>query len=315
MMADPATGNALEASVICDAEAVEAVGELFAEYGFDQGIVVEDASTLGSNGDAILHASSTPVTVRSALSSDVPPQALEDIRHSLWNLRQALWILGRSRPVGTLEIIERQGGWIDAWKANFSLHRVGSRILVKAPWHDYVPQPEEIVIEVDPGAAFGTGKHVSTRLCMQALEEELQPGDHVLDVGIGSGLLATAAALLGASAVDGVDIDPNAIRAAQENVERNGVSRVVRIVLGSLGSDGPIQGPYDLVVANIIARVLIELAPELAQVVAPGGRLILAGIIDTKEAFVHEAFAATNLTLVRRTESEDWVALVWRKPD
>jgi ribosomal protein L11 methyltransferase len=313
-MGDPATGNALEASVICDAEAVEAVAELFAEYGFDRGIVVEAALPLGSDGDTAVLASGTPVTVRSVLSSDVPPEELEDVRHSLWNLRQALWVLGRSRPIGALEIIERQEGWTDAWKANFSLHRVGNRILVKAPWHEYVPQPDEIVIELDPGPAFGTGKHASTRLCMQALEEELNVGDAVLDVGIGSGALATAAALLGARTVDGVDIDPNAVRAARATAERNGVGGVVRIALGSLGPNGPIQGPVDLVVANIIARVLIELAPDLAHQVAPGGTLILGGIIDTKEVFVHEAFAATNLTLVRRTESEDWVALVWRKP-
>ena len=315
MMADPTTDHALDVRVTCDAEAVEAVAALFARYGFAQGIVVEAASTREGDGTEAIDASGTAVTVRSVLGrGDVPPEDLEDIRHALWNLRQALWVLGRSRPIGTLVIIERQEGWTDAWKATFSLHRVGTRVLVKAPWHDYAPQPEEIVIEVDPGAAFGTGKHASTRLCMQALEEELTAGDHVLDVGIGSGLLATAAALLGARAVDGVDIDPNAIRAARETAERNGVSEVVRVALGSIGPDGPFPGPFDLVVANIIAAVLIELAPDLAHAATPGGTLILGGIIDDKEAVVHAAFAATDLTLVRRTEREDWVTLIWRKP-
>jgi ribosomal protein L11 methyltransferase len=224
--------------------------------------------------------------------------------------------MGRSRPIGALEIAEQQEEeWANSWKADFSLLRVGNRLVIKAAWNGYVPQPDEIVIELDPGTAFGTGRHASTKLCLEALEEELEAGDRVLDVGIGSGVLATAAALLGASAVDGVDIDPSAIRASRANAERNGVDGIVRVALGSIGPDGPFPGPFDLVLANIITSVLLELAPALACSVAPGGKLILGGIIDHKEASVHEAFAAENLTLVRRTQSEDWVALVWRKPE
>jgi ribosomal protein L11 methyltransferase len=124
-------------------------------------------------------------------------------------------------------------------------------------------------------------------------------------------VLATAAALLGAAAVDGVDIEPVAVRSARENAERNGVGAVVHIEQGSVG-DG--QGEYDLVVANIIARILIELASSLARAVRPGGTLILGGIIDTKEAAVRDAFNEVGLTLVRREQSEDWVSLVLRRP-
>jgi ribosomal protein L11 methyltransferase len=150
---------------------------------------------------------------------------------------------------------------------------------------------------------------------MIALEDEIAVGARVLDVGVGSGILTTAAALLGASAVDAVDIEPVAVRAARENAERNGVGAIVHVEQGSVGEGAPFQGEYDLVVANIIARVLIELAPALAKTMAPGGKLILGGIIDVKEAAVREAFAALGLVLERREQREDWVAFVMRKPE
>lgn len=316
MTANP-TEHWLELKVTCDAEAVEAVAELFARYGFNQGVTVEEAVTHDGDGEIVAVDPGKLVTVRTVLGAgDASTEELEDIRNVLWVVRQALWVMGRSQTIGALEIVERQEeDWANAWKANFSVVRVSNRVLVKAPWHDYAPQIGETVIELDPGTAFGTGRHPSTQLCMQALEEELAAGDHVLDVGIGAGVLATAAALLGARAVDGVDIDPVAIRAAGATAERNGVGGIVRVALGSVGPDGPFPGPFDLVVANIITRVLIELAPALARAVVPGGTLILGGILDDKEASVHEAFASENLTLVRRTQGEDWVALVLRKPD
>jgi len=187
-------------------------------------------------------------------------------------------------------------------------------VLVKAPWHVYDPAPNEIIVELDPGMAFGTGLHPSTQLAMMAIEDELGSGERVLDVGTGSGVLATAAALLGASAVDGVDIEPVAVRAARENADRNGVGSIVRIERGSVGVGEPFQGEYDLVVANIIARILIELAPGLAKGVRAGGTLVLGGIIDVKEAAVRDAFHEVGLTLERRDEHEDWVSLVLRKP-
>jgi ribosomal protein L11 methyltransferase len=278
MMVAPAARPWLEVRVECEAEAVEAVTELFARYGFTRGVCIADSSPPGDHDTLEVVAPGALVRVSSALrTGDVPDEDLEDTRQLLWVLRQALWVLGRSHAVGALEIVERpEEEWGNTWKSNFSVHQVGGRLLVKAPWHDYAAQPDELVIEVDPGTAFGTGRHPSSRLCLQALEAELVAGASVLDVGTGSGLLATAAALLGAGAVDGVDIDPVAIEAARETVERNGVGGIVRVALGSLGPEGPFPGPYDLVVANIIADVLIELAPDLA----------------------------------RRTEHEDWVALV-----
>jgi ribosomal protein L11 methyltransferase len=308
MTSETTTGRWLELAVTCDSEAVEPVSEIFSSYGFNQGVAIEEAFTQDSDGDNFAVDPSRPVVVRTFLNAtDTAPNVIDDIR-------QALWHLSRLRAISDLSVTEREEeDWANAWKAHYSVHHVGRRVLVKAPWHDYDPAPGEVVIELDPGMAFGTGLHPSTQLSMIALEDELTPGDSVLDVGIGSGILATGAALLGARAVDGVDVEPVAVRSARENAERNGVGTIVHIEQGSVGSGEPFQGEYDLVVANIIARVLVELAQGLAQAVRPGGTLILGGIIDVKEAAVREAFDATDLAVVRREEREDWVALVLRK--
>jgi ribosomal protein L11 methyltransferase len=309
MIGEVPTSRWLELAVTCDGEAVEPVSELFASHGFNQGVAIEEAFTQDLDGDNFAVDPTRPVVVRTYLNAaDVALETIEEIRHALWHL-------GRLRSISDLYVTEREEeDWANAWKAHYSVHHVGRRVLVKAPWHEYDPAPNEIVVELDPGMAFGTGLHPSTQLAMVGIEDELKPGDRLLDVGTGSGVLAIGAALLGAGEVDGVDIEPVAVRSARENADRNGVGAVVRIEQGSVGVGEPFQGEYDLVVANIIARVLIELASSLAKAVRPGGTLVLGGIIDIKEAAVLEAFNGTGLTLVRREESEDWVSLVLRRP-
>jgi ribosomal protein L11 methyltransferase len=309
MSVEQASTRWIELAVTCDAEAVESVSELFAQYGFNLGVAIEEAFTQDRDGDNFAVDLTKPVTVRTFLhAADVAPTTLDTVRNALWHL-------GRLRTIGELHVTERaEEDWANAWKAHYSVHRVGRRVLVRAPWHDYEPALGEVVVELDPGMAFGTGLHPSTQLSMIAVEDELAPGDRVLDVGIGSGILSTGAALLGASAVDGVDIEPVAVRSARENAARNGVDSIVRVEQGSVGDDQPVSGEYDLVVANIIARVLIELSAPLSRAVRPGGTLILGGIIDSKEDAVQTAFVNVGLELIRRAQQEDWVVLVWRKP-
>ena len=310
--AEPISGEAggewLELTVEADHEAVEPVSELFARYGFNQGVVIEEPFTQDPDGDNLAIDAARPVLVRTFLSAtDTSPAVVEEIR-------QALWHLGRLRFVGDLRVdSRREEDWANAWKAHYGVHRIGRRVVVRAPWHEYEPKDGEVVVELDPGMAFGTGLHPSTKLCVLALEEEMRPGARVLDVGTGSGILAIAAALIGAGRVDAVDIEPVSVRAARENAARNGVAERVRIEQGSVGSGEPFRGTYDLVVANIIARILIDLAPGIAASVAAGGSLILSGVIESREPLVRRAFETEGMTFQRRDQIEDWVALVYRR--
>jgi ribosomal protein L11 methyltransferase len=299
----------LELAVECDSEAVEPVSELFARHGYNQGVVIEEAFTQDQDGDNLTVDPTRPVIVRTFVAeADASPDTIATIH-------QALWHLSRMRYVGELRVTRRrEEDWANAWKAHFSVHRIGRHVTVRAPWHDYAPQPDEVVVELDPGMAFGTGLHPSTRLTMLALENALLPGDTVLDVGAGSGILGIAAALLGASRVDGVDIEPVAVRSARENIARNGVADRVRIEAGSVGPGAPFTGEYDLVLANIIARILIELAPHLAAATKPGGTLVLAGIIQPREAEVAATFDALGLARAGRDQMDDWVSLTYRRP-
>lgn len=304
------TGTWLELAVECDHEAVEPVSELFARYGFNEGVVIEEPFTQDRDGDNLAVDPTRPVTVRTFLAAaDAKPDDIEAIR-------QALWHLGRMRHVGDLVVSERQEeDWANAWKSHFTVHRIGRKTTVRAPWHDAPPPAGEVTVVLDPGMAFGTGLHPTTRLAMQLCEDELRPGMEVIDVGTGSGVLAIAAALHGAAHVDAVDIEPVAVRATRENAERNGVSDRIRAAEGSVGPGAPFAGTYDLVLANIIARVLIELADGLVAAVRPGGTLVLSGVIEPREAEVRAAFDARGVAFARREQIEDWIGMVYRKPD
>ena len=304
------TGDWLELVVEVDHEAVEPVSEIFARYGYQEGVVIEEPFTQEGDGDNLTIDVSRPFTVRTFVpAANVNDQALDGIR-------QALWFVGRMRSVSDLRIDRRrEEDWANAWKEHYHPVRVGKRVVVRPPWRDYQSEPDDVVIELDPGMAFGTGTHPTTRLCMGALEQVLKPGHRVLDVGTGSGVLAIAALKLGAASVDAVDIEPVSVRAAKENRDRNGVRDDLRIEVGSVGQNGPFEGTYDLVLANIIARILIDLAEGIVGHIAPGGTLILSGIIESKEAAVGDCFDGYGLVLSRRTQIEDWVALVYERPD
>lgn len=294
-----------ELSVEVDAEAVEPVSELFSRHGFNEGVAIDEPYVQDGDGDNLGIDPAGSYVVRTYVAeSDDRPQAIDEIRHALWHL-------GRLRRVGELRDTPlKEEDWANAWKVHFDVHRIGARVVIRPPWREYEPQGDDVVVELDPGMAFGTGLHPSTKLSMLGVEQVVGEGDRVFDVGTGTGILAIAALKLGASTADAVDIESVAVRAAAENAERNGVSDRLTVALGTAGADEPFEGEYDVVFANIIARILIELSAPLVSATRNGGSLVLAGIIDSREADVIDAFAAHGAVVRSRRQIDDWVSLV-----
>jgi len=307
----------LEISVQADREAVESVSEVLMRFGYG-GVVIEEPGRPGPDGDYEVDWA-TPVTVRAYLPllDDRPQESQE-------RLDEALWHLGRLRPIGPVQTrILREQDWETAWKAHYHPQRVSERVVVVPSWETYTPAAQEVVVILDPGLAFGTGTHPTTRLCLEALEQRVRPGMHVLDVGTGSGILAIAAARLGAAEVLALDTDPVAVETAQANVTTNDLTGVVRVVRGSIGSRGellvegagitPSHPHFDLVVANLTAAIVARLASGLVNALKPAGYLIVGGIIDELEDKARAALEATAWTPIQRLEAGGWVTLIGQR--
>lgn len=199
--------------------------------------------------------------------------------------------------------------WAEAWKAYFFPEKVGKRIVVKPTWRDYVPAPGEIVVEIDPGMAFGTGTHPTTALCVRALERHLAPGATVLDVGTGSGILMVAAHRLGAGEMWGVDSDAVATDVAAENLRLNRLPpEVYTIRTGNLADT--VDRTFDVVVANILTHVIVELLDDLPRVLKPNGIFIGSGIIVEHRETVTEKMVQSGFEVVEVAEREGWIAAV-----
>lgn len=201
--------------------------------------------------------------------------------------------------------------WANAWKEYYRTTRIGQRLVIKPSWLEYQQLAGDLVIEMDPGMAFGCGTHATTALCLKLLEKYIRPGMTIYDIGTGSGILAAAAAKLGAGRVLAVDIDPVACKAAQENAARNKVSDLVSVRQGSLAEH--LDSGADLVVANIIADVIADFAPDAAAVLSPGGIFIASGIIRDRLDMVVDAVEAAGFAVCEVLEEGLWVALVLQK--
>ena len=206
--------------------------------------------------------------------------------------------------------------WAEAWKEHFHVERFGRSIVVVPSWREYTPAPGDVVLALDPGMAFGTGQHETTRMCLEALEDAIAPGARVLDVGCGSGILSLAAAGLGAAEVVALDVDPVCVRVTVENARRNGQDGRITVCEGTLGDHTPAiaSGAFDAVVANIIARVLVPMAPHLARALSPGGALIVSGVIAEREGEMCDALSAAGLATRSVRAMGDWRCIVAGKP-
>lgn len=298
----------LELSIETDGELAEAISEALFPL-VEGGVALEqrnrrldDQATADRWED---EPADGPIIVRAYLPVD---EALEARRQ---RVEQALACLNLIRPVPTPAYrIVAQSDWADAWKAGFQPLRIGRRILITPSWlraPDYNPE-RDLLITLDPGMAFGTGLHPTTQLCAAALEDYVEAGMRVLDVGSGSGILSILAAKLGASEVVGVDIDTEAVRAGQENAARNAVSDRVRIIHGAHDAA---TGHYDLIVANILAGVIAQMLAE--GLGARGARFIFSGILDSQREQVIRAAEQAGLYLEEVRTSNDWVCLIFER--
>jgi len=308
-----------EISVHTTSEAMEAVSNLFYEMGAN-GVVIEDPEVLFREWD-------TPFGEIYQLSPDDFPtegvfvkaylpidsanlgDLLETLKQQLNNLSEYGLDVGK----GTIAVNDvHEDEWAHAWKKYYKPVHVSDRITIKPVWEEYQPgEPDEIIIEMDPGMAFGTGTHPTTILCLRALEKYLQPGDRVYDVGTGTAILSIAAVKLGASHVLAMDLDEVAVRSAQSNTELNQVNEQITVRQNNL-LDG-VEEQVEVVVANILAEVIIRFTDDVHRVLKPGGVFIASGIISAREADVKHALLQSTLDVIETVTIDDWVAIVAKK--
>ena len=291
-----------------EAEIAEAVSEVLSRYA-PNGVAIEQLARdiqLGAS-EGVVAQLEPIVAVRAYLPLE------DDLEIKRRQIEEALWHLSQIAPIPepTFRIVA-ESDWANAWKEHYHVMHLGDRFVIKPTWREYEAQPHEIVMELDPGMAFGTGLHPTTQMCLTAIEKVARPEMQALDLGTGSGILAIGAALLGVKSITAIDNDPLAVKVARENVELNRVQGSITIELGSLAEAA--QQTYDLIIVNILARVIIALCEDgLGRVVRSGGSAILAGLIDTQEYGVREALAAQGLSVVDRLQEKDWVCLIARK--
>lgn len=298
----------LEISLTVDGELAEAVAEVLSRY-IPEGVVVESGVKYNDSED--VGTPFGPVRVYGYIPAD---ETLEDTRQ---RLLEALWHLGRITPLPEAQFRSiANENWMEAWKKNYRPIPIGSRLLILPAWYQS-DDPARIAIKIDPSMAFGTGTHPTTQLCLAMVETYTRPGQPAIDIGCGSGILSIGALLLGANHALGVDIDAEAERASRENAEANGVADRLELGLGSVdeiraGQFSLTRAP--LVLANILAPILIRLFEGgMADLVEPGGVLVLSGILDEQSARVEAAAEAQGMTLLDKQLIGDWVALAYQK--
>ena len=302
----PAGDRWLELSVEADAEAVEAVSEILGRVSPNGGTAVRPTRLLRDPDDelSVREDMSAPFVVTAHVPHDAAaPAAIEATERALWHL-QAFGL----RPLSGLSVRPVDASdWTDAWKAHYATQRIG-RLVIVPSWLDEELRPGEVALRLDPGMAFGTGLHPTTRGCLELLQAIGPMPPRLLDVGCGSGILALAALRLGAGHADACDTDPLAVTATRANATANGLEDRVTAWQGTLPAT-PDAEPHPLVLANLVAAVLVQLAGRLVAHTAPGGTLLASGIIEGRAAEVRDAFAAAGLSIAAERHDGEWVSL------
>lgn len=299
----------IEVTLRVDGEAAEATAGVLQRYGY-QGVAVEHEGIPPDKLDEDQIPPATTLAVKAYIPEDDQSDALKK------QLEDALGYMNMMYPMPTptYQIVE-EADWAEAWKAHYHPVRIGKRLLIRPLWTEVELQPDDVEIALDPGMAFGTGTHPTTQLCLEATEDLLVPGAQVLDLGTGSGILAIAAAKLGAAHVLALDNDSIAVEAAIENAQQNGAAAKITVQEGSLETVVGSARRFDLILVNILARIIIQMCSQhLGEVVRPGGLAIFSGIILEQADDVEAALRSTGLQPYSRRVQGDWVVIEARRP-
>ena len=284
-----------ELSITIPHEYVEPISYLFGRYG--KGVSTE----LAGEGKVLLR---TYLTTGS--------------RQRMARIDVGIRLVGAIEPIGDLEIRElpEDEDWMESWKSHFRILRIGKRLVIKPTWLelDFTASPDDIVIEIDPGVAFGTGYHPTTDTCLQAMEQHIAPGMTVLDLGTGSGILTIAAIKLGAGLVTALDIDSQAVTAARRNFRRLGINKQVKLGQGSVPHPTAPAGDFDLAVANISARGVADRCPFILTALKPGALFIASGLLNTQKEEVAAVVEPLGFSLISEWPQEEWTTLLYRGP-
>jgi ribosomal protein L11 methyltransferase len=282
----------------------------------DSSIMIEDYSDIETGlktvyGDlideSILNSDKTVASCSIYVSED------KNINEYISFIRSQLEENGIEAQIEVLGTDEEE--WSTAWKKYYKPTHIGHKMVIVPSWEEYTPVEGEIVIDMDPGMAFGTGTHETTRLCAELLEENITAGDYMLDVGSGSGILAICASKLGAAKCAACDIDPIAVRTEKENADRNDCSNIDCYVSDLLSDVKCIDGKaFDIVTANIVADIIIRLAPDVGQFIRKDGLFIASGIIDEREADVDAALTKYGFEKLAAKHEKGWCAVLFKKP-
>ncbi|HHV31432.1 MAG: 50S ribosomal protein L11 methyltransferase [Ruminococcaceae bacterium] len=296
-----------EVTVTVDAAEIDRASDI-AQMVVPYGIYIEDYSHLEEEAKEIAHIDlideellkkdRTKAMVHVYISPEESPAEAIAFLSERYNAE------GIRHTITTANCVEED--WINNWKKYFKPIPVGEKLLIRPTWEEEYEADDRVVLNLEPGLAFGTGTHETTRLCMELLEKTIQPGMDVLDVGCGSGILSVAALLLGAHNAVGVDIDPLAVKTAIQNAERNQVQERFTGICGDLTEK--VNGRFHVVVANIVADVIVKLTEDIEQFLFPDSVYLMSGIIDTREADVLRALEGKFEVFDRKTE-RGWVAL------
>ena len=305
-----------EISIQTSHEAVELIAEIFRDLGAS-GVVIEDPELVNDyitsgkwDYTDIPIAKETEVVVEKAY---LPVNGeLEGRIQTLQQEIKALESRGVNTAPAVLTTTELQDeDWSDTWKQYFHTEKPGERVVIKPTWEEYAPQGDEVVIELDPGAAFGTGTHATTSMCIRQLEKLVKPGMTVFDVGTGSGILSIISAKLGAKNIQAVDYDDSVLKIVEENLEQNNVQDIISVAQSDLMQN--VHGKAELVIANIIADIIIRLFDQLDEHLEQGGTLLTSGIIEDRIEDVLAAAEANGYGVVERLENKGWACITFER--